>query len=92
VTRNLLSEGVATRYPAGNFFSPVFDSQFADVRGGDFRLIDSSPFRSAGTDGADLGVDLTRLKPAFAAADGSPVAGTPPAAPSGLRQVTGGTK
>ena len=92
VTRNLLSEGVATRYPAGNFFSPVFDSQFADVRGGDFRLIDSSPFRSAGTDGTDLGVDLTRLKLAFAAADGSPVGGTPPAAPSGLRQVTAGSK
>ena len=92
VTRNLLSEGVASRYPAGNFFSPLFDSQFTDVHGGDFRLIDSSPFRSAGTDGADLGVDLARLKPAFAAADGSPAAGTPPAAPTGLRQVAGGSK
>jgi hypothetical protein len=92
VTRNLLSEGLAARYPAGNFFSPGFDSQFVDAGGGDFELRDSSPFRSAGTDGLDLGADLTRLKMAFAAADGSQVAGIAPAAPTGLRLLGGGIK
>ena len=89
VVRNLLSEGLASRYPAGNFFSPTFDSQFVDVARGDFRLIGASPFRAAGTDGADLGVDLTRLKAAYDAAAGTPsLEGTPPAPVRGLRIVT----
>jgi hypothetical protein len=90
VVRNLLSEGIASRYPAGNFFSPPFDSQFVDRARGDFRLIDASPFRSAATDGGDLGADVTRLKAAFDAAAGTPAAGARPAAPTGLRRVTGG--
>lgn len=90
ILRNLLSEGLAGRYPAGNFFSPSFDSQFVSLGGGDFRLIDSSPFRAAGTDGADLGVDLARVKLAFEAVAGTPrIEGTPPAQVRGLR-VTGG--
>ena len=93
VLRNLLSEGIASRYPAGNFFSPVFDSQFKDIAAGDFRLIDSSPFRSASTDGADLGADLDRLGLAYAAASGTPPpGGTPPAQPRGLRVLTGGAR
>jgi len=89
VVRNLLSEGVASRYPAGNFFSPPFDSQFSDLGAGDFRLLESSPFRSAGTDGADLGADLTKVKAAFGATAGTPsLDGTPPAQVRGLRVVT----
>jgi hypothetical protein len=93
VTRNLLSEGLASRYPVGNFFSPVFETQFVNAAAADFRLIASSPFRLAATDGSDLGVDLSKLQPAFDASSGtpttSPTEATPPVRPIGLRIVTG---
>jgi hypothetical protein len=59
--RNLLSGGSPSRYPPNNFFSPSFDSQFVDRANADYHLIASSPFKGAGTDGKDLGVDLSQL-------------------------------
>jgi hypothetical protein len=92
--RNLFSGGSASKYPIDNFFGPAFDDQFTDWSSGDFTLLNSSPFKNAGTDGKDLGADIARLAAAFAAAlsDGegadSPV-GDPPAPgltqPKGLR-------
>ncbi|HEX5473907.1 MAG TPA: hypothetical protein VFX12_04515 [Vicinamibacterales bacterium] len=79
--KNLLSDGPASRYPAGNFFSPSFDTQFVNMTKGDFHLISSSPFRLAGTDGADLGPDMSKL-PSGDDQSRSPVG---PPAPTGVR-------
>jgi Right handed beta helix region/Domain of unknown function (DUF5666) len=57
VTRNVMAGGVAGKYPAGNSFpSPAqFEAQFIAYAAGDYRLAGASPWRGAGTDGADLG-------------------------------------
>jgi PKD repeat protein len=61
VVRNVIAGGVASKYPADNFFPTVssFMAEFADQS---YRLKDSSPYRNAGTDGKDLGADIVRLK------------------------------
>jgi hypothetical protein len=43
---------------------------FADYAGGDFRLTEDSKYRSLGTDGADLGVDMDALKEALSRSRG----------------------
>jgi hypothetical protein len=87
VERNLLAGGPAARYP-GNFVSPSFESQFVDLGAADYHLVAGSPFRGAGTDGKDLGADLS----AFGAATTPPAAfvATPPVAPQSLRIVRSG--
>ncbi len=61
ITRNVLSGGSASKYPAGNLFSPDVATQWVNAAGGDYHLIASSPFRLAGTDGRDLGANLANL-------------------------------
>jgi len=56
--RNLLSGGSASRYPPDNFFSPDFDTLFANRAVGDYRLLPGGPFANAGTDGRDLGAEM----------------------------------
>ena len=48
-------------YPVGNSF--VLSSQvgFVDQAGGNYRLTSDSPFKNAGTDGKDIGVDVNAL-------------------------------
>jgi hypothetical protein len=72
VTGNVFAEGPATQYPPGNLFPShaVWIAQFRDYFGGDYELTTTSMYRSAGTDGADLGADLTLLERAFAAPSG----------------------
>jgi len=58
-TKNILIGGRAELYPAGNYFPDTVDAiGFADVANGDYRLKGNSPYRKAGTDGADLGADM----------------------------------
>jgi hypothetical protein len=61
VTRNVLAGGDASRYPAGNFFPTVaaFNAEFVS---GSYRLRTASPYRNAGTDGRDVGADMTRVE------------------------------
>ncbi len=68
VRANVLAGGQASRYPSGNFFPSVtqFMTDFVDVIKGDFRLSQQSSYRRAGTDGADLGVNLEQLNRALA--------------------------
>lgn len=63
IRSNVLAGGQASRYPAGNFFPSVqqFTADFMDAAGGDYRLSPRSAYRRAGTDGADLGVNLDLL-------------------------------
>jgi hypothetical protein len=61
VTRNVLAGGDASRYPAGNFFPTVaaFNAEFVN---GTYRLRAASPYRNAGTDGRDIGADMTQVE------------------------------
>jgi Purple acid Phosphatase, N-terminal domain len=49
-------------YPAGNFLIALLSQVgFVDLAGGDYRLGPNSPYRNAGTDGRDIGCDVTAL-------------------------------
>ena len=64
ITRNVLAGAPSASYPAGNSFPSAaqFATQFVSFEGGDYRLIASSPWRGAGTDGQDLGAPLGTVR------------------------------
>ncbi|MGE0131189.1 MAG: fibronectin type III domain-containing protein [Blastocatellales bacterium] len=54
--KNVIVGGQASNYPSGNYFINSFSEVgFVDMAKGDYRLSSSSPYRSAGTDGKDIG-------------------------------------
>jgi hypothetical protein len=57
ISRNVMAGGDVSRYPAENSFPTVaqFESQFTSYGDGDYRLLPTSPWCGAGTDGLDLG-------------------------------------
>lgn len=56
-----------TLYPDDNFFPrSTADVSFIDPSAGNYRLSPASPYRGAGTDGKDLGVDFDALNRAMA--------------------------
>jgi len=57
ITANVIADGDARNYPAGNYFptSAVLNAQFVSPAGGDYGLVTTSTWRQAGSDGADLG-------------------------------------
>jgi hypothetical protein len=61
---NVLAGADEGRYPEENFYPAEFpdDLRFADPAGGDFRLLESSPYRGAATDGDDPGADFETLQ------------------------------
>lgn len=63
ITHDVIAGGDPGRYPSGNRFPSLteFTAQFVDYEGGDFRLVPSSSWRGAATDGADLGADVTQI-------------------------------
>src|SRR5262249_14593399 len=63
IVRNAIADAPASRYPHGNYFPSAseFRGQFVDYDGGDYRLRPTSRWRSAGTDGAALGADLSTV-------------------------------
>lgn len=63
---NVIAGGLADSYPPGNFFPASLDKGiFVDPAGRDFRLAPGSLYQKAGTDGRDVGCDMTMLKGAF---------------------------
>ncbi|MGD0696946.1 MAG: IPT/TIG domain-containing protein [Terriglobia bacterium] len=66
----------SSTYPPGNFYPPDFSQQsvgFVDFAGGDFRLCTpalcngfTSPFADSGTDGEDMGADVSAINAATA--------------------------
>ena len=59
---NALVGAAASSYPAGNFFPSSFAAVgFVDQTRGDYHLSATSPYRNAGTDGRDVGVDVDAL-------------------------------
>lgn len=66
--RNVIAGGNADSYPADNFFpSSLDDVGFVDRANGDYRLGPGSPYRRAGSDGADVGADFRLLQEALGA-------------------------
>jgi hypothetical protein len=64
--RNVLAGGTASKYPTDNYFpaSSTFLGNFAGAATGDFRLVTSSPYVGMGTDGKNIGADITALQTA----------------------------
>jgi hypothetical protein len=70
IERNVLAGGSATKYPAGNFFPTYaeFEAHFVDYAGGNYDLVPGTDWALAGTDGDDLGADMSLVRGPF---DGS---------------------
>ncbi len=78
-------------YPPDNFYPESFNGVFVDPANGNYRLVVGSPYKGAGTDGKDLGVDFDVLEAAQTKPSTSPspsvtptvaVSPTPLASPS----------
>lgn len=62
VRRNVIVGGSPDRYPPDNFFPPSLEQAgLRNFQGGNYRLMASSAYRRAGTDGLDLGSDVDAL-------------------------------
>src|SRR5581483_4205405 len=63
ITKNVIAGGNASAYPPGNFFPGVadFQKQFVDFSNHDYRVAPASSWRKAGSDGRDLGADLSTV-------------------------------
>ncbi len=61
--RNVIVGGSSAQYPRDNFFVGTWAQvKFEDLSQGRLRLADGSPFRRAGLDGTDVGVDDHTLR------------------------------
>jgi hypothetical protein len=63
VRRNVLAGGDPSRYPGDNLFPSVSElmSQFVDSSQNNYRLRETSKYRSAATDGSPLGANMDEL-------------------------------
>jgi hypothetical protein len=60
--KNVIVDAKAASYPTGNFFPAAVDAvHFANYSGGDYTLAAGSPYKGAGTDGADIGANLSAV-------------------------------
>jgi hypothetical protein len=57
--KNAIVNARAAVYPAGNFFPTSHTAVFTNYSGGDYALAAGSPYKAAGTDGADIGANLS---------------------------------
>jgi hypothetical protein len=62
VRRNVIVGGQAEQFPQDNFFpASLAQVGFVDLMRSDYRLAPNSPYRRAGTDAKDVGVDVDEL-------------------------------
>ncbi len=73
VQKNWFQGGSASRYPAGNLFSGPFGSAFMNTVLGDYRVSVSSVLIGAGTDGTNIGADISKVTSGVTLAGGSTV-------------------
>lgn len=67
VAGNVFAGGMASRYPANNYFPPDLGSVgFVNLSADDYRLSPASPYRKAGTDGKDVGANIDAILAATA--------------------------
>ena len=60
--KNAVIGGAAASFPTGNYFPANLSAVgFVKAAAGDYRLAASSPYKNQGTDGTDLGADITAL-------------------------------
>jgi hypothetical protein len=60
VSKNVIAGAPADAYPAGNFFPATVDAvRFTNYANGDYTLRADSPYKSAATDGTDVGANLS---------------------------------
>ncbi|MBV8195448.1 MAG: hypothetical protein JOY80_07955, partial [Candidatus Dormibacteraeota bacterium] len=58
--KNVIVGAPASSYPAGNFFpATVAAVNFVSYSGANYALASNSPYKAAGTDGTDIGADLS---------------------------------
>jgi hypothetical protein len=64
IVANVIADADAARYPRGNRFpsSAEFRAQFVSYDSADYRLLPTSAWKGAGSDGQDLGADPTALQ------------------------------
>ncbi|TLZ77521.1 MAG: hypothetical protein E6K08_03295 [Methanobacteriota archaeon] len=81
--RNVIPGAPAASYPVDNFYPATLnDVGFADLPRGDYRLAPSSSYKSAGTDGKDVGADIDAVEAATCGAvDGVPCSAPNPGSP-----------
>lgn len=64
MTHNVLIGGTGT-WPAGNYLpasaAAVGFTSYNNANGGNYKLLSTSPYHNAGTDGKDLGADITAV-------------------------------
>jgi hypothetical protein len=76
VQRNVIAtdKSMASRYPGDNQFPTLasFNANFRSVASGDYRLVPTSAYLNAGTDGKDLGCEFTPFLQSFPMAPGRP--------------------
>jgi hypothetical protein len=83
VSRNVMQGANAVNYPPNNFFpATMADVFFTDLLGANYRLLPISPYKNAGTDGKDVGVDFDALNAATVnTVSGAGTPGPPPPPP-----------
>lgn len=84
--RNVIAEANCSIYPSpGENVCPSlagWQAEFVDFAGGNYRLLDGSAYRNAGTDGRSLGADIDAVEALTAIAlSGDNRTGTPPPPP-----------
>jgi uncharacterized protein (TIGR03437 family) len=73
IRKNVIAGADSSKYPAENYYPALLnDVQFVDRANGNYRLAATSPFKSGGTDGKDVGCDFDALAAALANAQPSP--------------------
>ncbi|MBL8030270.1 MAG: hypothetical protein JNN11_03410 [Candidatus Doudnabacteria bacterium] len=63
---DISNENLLNRYPSGTLVTNFSGVGFTDSSNGNFKLTGSSPYKNAGTDGKDIGVDTDALNAAIA--------------------------
>jgi hypothetical protein len=72
-SKNVLVDAPSASYPAGNFFpNGVAAVRFVSYTGANFALAADSPYKSAGTDGKDIGADVSAVPSAAAISPNPP--------------------
>jgi hypothetical protein len=72
-SKNVLVDGQGRYYPAGNFFpSGVNAVRFVNYQGANYALAADSPYKLAGTDGKDIGANVSAVPSAGAISPNPP--------------------
>ena len=87
ITYNVLAGGTASSYPVPNSFPTLqqWTASFASLTGGDYRLLSTSPFYSAGAGGSVPGADIAVVTAATAGTGGGTPTIPAPRPPGGVR-------